>query len=67
MKKFFQFLKKNPLFVLLSLVSLALLMFEENSGSLLMAMDPPIKQKYFFMSGVLIGVFDGNSTSISLL
>ena len=38
MKNLYHFLKKNPMFVLLSLVSLALMFFEESSGSVLMAM-----------------------------
>ena len=38
MRNIFLFVKKNPMFVLLSLVSLALLFFEENAGSLMMAM-----------------------------
>ncbi len=38
MKKFFLFVKKNPMFVLLSLVSLALCLFEESAGGVLMAM-----------------------------
>ena len=32
MRNIFLFVKKNPMFVLLSLVSLALLFFEENAG-----------------------------------
>ena len=38
MKNVVMFIKKNPMFVLLSLVILALLFFEEGSGSVIMAM-----------------------------
>ena len=38
MKKLFLFAKENPLFVLLSLVSIALYFFEESTGGVLMAM-----------------------------
>ena len=46
MKRFFTFCKKNPLFVLLSLVSLALALFADEQAGLSLAMATVVENGY---------------------
>lgn len=67
MKNVFMFIKKNPMFVLLSLVSLALLFFEEGSGSVIMAMATVVSPGMSPSAGIsgLRGHGPGEATTVS--
>ena len=67
MKNLFMFIKKNPMFVLLSLVSLALLFFEEGGGSVIMAMATVVSPGMSPSAGIsgMRGHGPGEATTVS--